>query len=174
MKGVIIKCLQELVEHSASADTWRTVFEDAGLPASRIILAGGDVPDAEAMAIVKAAMKTLNLTLEQAGDAFGEFWITTYAPRVYGAFFKTPKNAREFLLQMDSVHKRLTETIPNAKPPRFDPTWKDANTLIMNYNSSRGMIDFAVGLARGVGKHFNERLTIRKLSDHQFEVRFLS
>jgi hypothetical protein len=45
-------------------------------------------------------------------------------------------------------------------------------TLIMHYKSHRGLIDFMVGLIKGVGKYFKENLQVRKLGDKRVEIVF--
>jgi hypothetical protein len=60
----------------------------------------------------------------------------------------------------------------NAHPPRFDYTWKNEKTLIMHYKSQRGLIDFAVGLIKGVGKFYHENLRVAKVGSDQIEIVF--
>jgi hypothetical protein len=44
----------------------------------------------------------------------------------------------------------------------------------MTYKSPRGLIDFLVGLIKGVGKYFKEDLRVRKLNNTDVEVVFLN
>ena len=60
----------------------------------------------------------------------------------------------------------------NAQPPRFDYKWKDEKTLIMIYNSKRGLIDIMIRLIEGVGKYYKENLKITKLNDKEVEIIF--
>jgi len=53
---------------------------------------------------------------------------------------------------LDNIHEITTRTVPNAAPPRFEFQDVDANTLMVTYKSRRNMIDFYVGLVKGVGK----------------------
>jgi len=69
-------------------------------------------------------------------------------------------------------HEASTRSIPDARPPQFDYEWKDGRTLIMHYKSHRGLIDFLVGLVRGVGKHFKEDLQVTKLSADKVQIVF--
>ena len=73
---------------------------------------------------------------------------------------------------MDQVHFTSTKTIEGAKPSRFDYQWVNDKTLIMHYKSHRGLIDFMVGLIKGVGKYFNEDLRVRKLDNKRVEIVF--
>ncbi|PZR17573.1 MAG: hypothetical protein DI536_04470 [Archangium gephyra] len=66
----------------------------------------------------------------------------------------------------------LTRAVPNARPPRFQLSWRDADTLDVEYLSERKLIDVYVGLARGVGKYFKEALTVTKLSETHVQIVF--
>ncbi len=114
----------------------------------------------------------MNLSLEQATDAFGEYWVNVYAPKIYEMYYKGVKSAKDFLLKMDGVHKSVTQNMENAQPPSFEFNWKDDKTLIVKYISHRGLIDFYVGLARGVGIYFKEDIKVRKLTDKEVEIIF--
>lgn len=166
MKGTITNCLAELVETKFGKEMWQKVLVDAGLAASAtsVRMVTADVPDARAAALLESTCRVLNITFEQAADAFGEYWCCEYAPRQYQMIVRKFKSAREMILGMDAVHVNLTQTIPNAHPPRFNYRWENEKTLVVEYNSKRNMIDVYVGLARGVGKYFKENLTVSKLS----------
>jgi hypothetical protein len=172
MKGVIVVCLAELIKSQFSEDKWHAVLEDAGLPGNKEFLLIDNVEDGVVLKILDSIRKVLNLTLNQASDAFGEYWVNVYAPKIYGAYFRQSHSAKELLLNMDRVHKTVTATIADSKPPRFDYEWKDDNTLIMVYKSERGMIDYLVGLIKGVGKYFKENIAVRKLGSTKVEVTF--
>lgn len=170
MKGVIIVCLKELVCSKFGEEKWNEIMENSDSKGV-IFLAGADIEDSKALSMVDATCKVLNISLTQAADAFGDYWVSTYAKKMYSGYYK-PTTAKDFLLQMDDVHVRLTKSIPNAKPPRFSYDWKDDNTLIMSYQSHRGLIDFLAGLAKGVGNYFNEPLSVTKLGNSKIQVSF--
>ena len=170
MKGTIVKCVDERVTTRFGRESWEDALEEAGLDRATLILPVADVDDAVVMRIVKSVCKTLDLTLEQAADAFGDYWVNVYSQRMYGDFYKKHKNARDFLLDMNNVHVLMTGAMANAKPPRFTYEWKDGKTLIVGYQSHRGMVAFAVGLIKGVGKFYNQRLSVRALNDKEIEV----
>lgn len=172
MKGTIVKCLEELVVTHFGKDKWEKSLEDAGLRKTTMFIAVSDVDDAMVMKVVGAVCANLGITLPQAADAFGDYWVNTYSQKMYGQFYQKNKTAKDFLQDMDNVHVNMTKTMKDAKPPRFNFEWKDAKTLVVNYHSTRGLIDFAIGLTKGVGKYYNEQLSVSRLSPHQFQVVF--
>lgn len=151
MKGVIATCLAGLVKDNFGRNKWEDALEDAGMDRHAIFSATNKIDDAAVMKVVASVCKVLDITPLQAADAFGDYWVNVYAPRIYGAYLQEATSARELLLGMDKIHETVTSTIPNAHPPRFDYEWRDSRTLIMKYKSHRGLIDFLVGLIKGWG-----------------------
>ncbi len=166
MKGTITACLIEMVEKKFGKDKWAAIVEDAQLVghAAGFRMSPVDIPDGQVSKLFASVCKVLGMTAEEAASAFGEYWCCHYAPRVYALVYTRFKSAREMILGMDKVHVEATVSIPNAHPPRFAYTWEDPETLIVEYKSSRNLIDLFVGLARGVGKYFKDDLTVTKLS----------
>ncbi len=95
MKGTIINCLEELVTQQFGAEEWRRSLKIAGVEESRIYSTFEDVPDHEMHALMKAVSAAVELPLEGVMEAFGDYWSTTYAPRVYSAYYAHARNARE-------------------------------------------------------------------------------
>lgn len=172
MKAVIVNCLAELVRTKFGEDKWEASLTKAGVDPKLRLLPSENVDDATVVKVVGCVCEVLGLTLPQAADAFGEYWVTTFAPRIYSPYYQGVNTAKDFLLKMDRVHDASTRSIADARPPRFDYEWKDDRTLIMHYKSQRGLVDFVVGLARGVGKHFKEDLEVTKLSADKVQIVF--
>jgi hypothetical protein len=174
MKATITNCLAELVETRFGKDKWDAILMDAGLQAQArtFRLPSSDVPDAQFAKLLASTCKIIDITPQKAADAFGSYWCCTYAPRIYAAIVKRFKNAREMILGMDNVHVTMTETIPNAHPPRFNYKWEGDSILFVQYTSSRSMIDIYVGLVKGVGEYYKEKLVVTKTSQHQVKIVF--
>ncbi len=172
MKGVIACCLRDLVVSLRGEAMWEQCLESAGVDKKTTFLPISDVPDATVMAVIQSVCKNMDLTIEQAADAFGDYWVNVYAQKMYKNYFQLHRTARDFLLAMDRVHKEMTLTMKDAHPPRFSYEWKDARTLIMTYDSQRGLIDLLVGLVKGVGRFYRERLVVTKLSPTQVRIVF--
>ncbi len=172
MKGVIPNCLGEFVKKKYGMKKWGDCLETAGLNRNTIFLLATDIDDNTVFRLVDSSCRVLDMSFIQFSDAFGDFWMNVYAPRIYRNYFTGANSAKEFLLKMDGVNVTITKNIQNALPPRFDYEWKDDNLLIMRYKSRRGLIDFVVGLVKGVGKHYREHLIVRRISDSAVEIIF--
>jgi len=172
MKGVIAVCLADLVKEKFGKDKWEQALEAAGLPKTTFFMPSTNLEDAVVLKVIDSVCNVMGITLEQAADAFGDYWVNTYAPKVYKVYYRGKETSREFLLNMEKVHKTVTETIADARPPRFEYQWKDDNTLIMRYKSSRNLIIFFIGLLKGVGKYFKEDLKISQAGPDKVQIVF--
>lgn len=172
MKGVIVSCIAELVEEKFGGEMLSQVLATADLPKSVRASMGSDIDDAKVMQLIGAVCSEAKLTQTQVFDAFSEHWVSVFAPRMYGMYFRQSTTARDLFLNMDNVHEKITKAMPNAHPPRFGYSWVDNNTLIMEYHSSRGLIDLLVSLVRAVGNHYNTPLQVSKLSPTQVKIGF--
>jgi hypothetical protein len=174
VKGTITACLKELVVAKFSEEKWQAILSDCGLAKKNALLQmmGADIPDNEVSALLASTCKVLGLSIQQAADAFGEYWCCVYAPRIYKAFYTRFKSAREMIVGMDEIHVATTNQVPNAHPPRFAFKWENDRTLVVDYKSKRNLIDIYIGLTKGVGIYFKETLTVTKLSSSQIRIVF--
>jgi hypothetical protein len=172
MKGVIVHCLSLLVKNQFGEEQWRTILEQSGEKPYRTFLATEDIPDEKAIELLNTTCRVLNLSLQDAADAFGSYWVSQYAPKVYKAYYYGVSSARDFILKMDDIHQSTTKTIPNARPPRFEYHWLDERTLEIRYISHRRLIELLIGLIRGVGEYFREDLVVTRQGDSRVRVEF--
>lgn len=160
MKGSIAQCAEELVRVKFGDDVWDKVCSEAGLPSNTKFMPSSDVDDEAVIRVIGAIGKTAGLSEDQVSDAFGTYWVCDYAPRQYPAYYRKLTNARAYLLEMDRIHTMVTTSITNAKPPKFTYEWADDCTLVMTYQSDRGLHSIFRGLIKGVGEYFKEPLEI--------------
>lgn len=172
MKGSIAIALKEMIQKNYGNEKWTDTLIASGFTEEPHITAVSDVDDKLVMKIINSACTVLRITVPQAADAFGDYWVNEYSQKLYKPYYRLCSNAQEFLLSMNSVHTTVTRRIENAKPPVFEYEKKDDKTLIMKYRSERGMIDFMIGLIKGVGKFYNEKLTIIKTSETEVKITF--
>jgi len=171
MKGIVVLCLQELVEKRFGVAKWEQVLRTAGLREVRLFSTIEDVPDEQVLALADAVSKTTKTPRERLREMFGEYWSNQYAPRIYGSYYRKAKTARDLLLNLDHIHTAMTNSMPGARPPRFKYQWTTPNVLTMHYESKRGLVGLMPGLIRGVGKYYNETLSVT-VKGNSVTVRF--
>jgi hypothetical protein len=171
MKVIIACCLCELLETFGN-EKWRDVMENAGLESKYALLAKEEVPDEDVYKLIEATCTVLGISMEQAAEAFGGYWMTVFAPKVYPSYLNRANSAKDFVVMLPGLHKYATENIPNAHPPRLELDWLDDDTLILTYNSHRPLIDLAIGLLKGVGAYYGDSLDVKGLEDNRIMIRF--
>ena len=172
MKGSIVKCLSDLVKTNFGEQKWKEIMLQSGENPQMAIFATSDFDDKRVFKLIENTCKILNITEQQACDAFGDYWVNIYAPKVYGIYYTKFNNAKQFIMGMDKVHETVTKNMLNARPPRFTFEEVDENTIIVNYLSTRKMINFYTGLVKGIGKYFNTPIDIKKLSEERVKLTF--
>jgi len=172
MKGTIICCLRDLVVEKFGKENWAAALTGAGFPPHQMFMPMQDVDDTQVQKLIESVCKTLGVTLVQAADAFGDYWVSVYSQKLYSHYYAGHKDAKSLIQAMDAVHVQITKSMPNARPPRFTYEWKNDKTLVMHYRSHRGLIDILAGLARGVGKFYGEKLEVSKRGTDAIEIVF--
>lgn len=172
MKGTILRCLGDMVTERYGEEPWKRILRQAGLDDLTKFSPSSDVDDAVAGKVFAVAGPVLERTAAQVFDDFSTHWVETYAPKVYPQYYGQFKSTKEFLLGLDRLHSTVTRNLEGARPPRFQYTWRDENTLRMTYESHRGLVDLFASLARALGRHFGEEIAVRKIGGNLVEVRF--
>ncbi len=172
MKGTIVKAAEKLIISKFGIEKWEEILEKSGYDIDHFFFIREDVDEEKVLNLVNNACEILHLSQLQLFDSFAEYWINKYMGEVYPNFkFDT---AKEFINKISTIHKVMTENIPNAMPPNFDYNWINDNELIMTYHSKRGMIDLAVSLIKHIGFKYNEEIVVEKLNDKEIKVVFKS
>jgi methyl-accepting chemotaxis protein len=172
MKGTIGTSLEEFVTQQFGAKEWRRALRIAGAAESKTYCMLDDVPEGEIQSLLRAISVATYLPLGSVTEAFGEYWSTVYAPRVYAPYYVGVRNARDLLLRMDDIHMELTKSMKSSRPPRFRYEWRGEEHLIMHYESDRGLLGWMEGRIRGVGKYYGQCLTV-STAGNAVHVRFL-
>lgn len=77
---------------------------------------------------------------------------------MYGQFL-TAKNLKEFYLNLDVIHTRLTAIIPGIVPPHFKFV-DEGKTLHITYESDRALFDYFEGILIAMAETFKESVHI--------------
>ena len=87
MKGVIVICIKELIVNKFGKDKWNAVLKMSGIEQEPVIIPTSDVDDSLCLKVIDSICKVLNLSLQQVADAFGEYWVCEFAPKIYKAYY---------------------------------------------------------------------------------------
>lgn len=161
MYGLVNQAIEDLVRTHHGDATWEEIKRQAGVEVDVFVTMEG-YPDDVSYRLVDAASRVLETPAETLLEAFGEHWTLFTAERGYGALFKMGGSSfKEFMLNLHTLHSRVALGFPHLKPPSFWCTDVTETSLRLHYLSPRdGLAPMLVGLVRGLGRMFNEQVTI--------------
>jgi hypothetical protein len=174
MKGTIHYALEEMIKSKYSEEAWQKCalamgYEDDFSFALQI---QADIDEAESLQLFVKSAETLSVPLSEVFDNFGEYWCCEYAPQLYKVFYIGLESTKQALTKLDWIHEAVTKRIENSRPPRFKYSWINEEELILNYQSSRPLIDLLISLIKGLDKYFGNQTNIEKLSSSELKLRF--
>jgi hypothetical protein len=111
-------------------------------------------------------------------EAFGEYWILYTASEGYSDMLDVSGTTfPEFLGNLDMLHFRVSNIMPELRPPMFTSKLITDNSIELDYHSDRaGLTPMVVGLLRGLGQRFNLTVTVELIdpkSNNGVHDRFL-
>jgi methyl-accepting chemotaxis protein len=174
IKGTVVLSWVEQIKEKYGEDKWKAILKASGMPETQQFMHNSDIPDEQAVRILNNIGTVLKVGPQQTADIVGEYWISVYAPKIYKAYYRQFKTAKEFIMGLDAIHEQITRNIPNAHPPRFDIETVDDHTLIVHYKSHRKKMfsPYFFGVIKGIGVYFHSPIGIKKISDDTVELKF--
>jgi len=163
MYGLVNKAIQDLVIKNHGSEKWDEIRVLAGMEDDRFVSLKS-YPDKLTYDLVGAASKVLGADAESILIAFGEHWVLYTAKEGYGDMLDfTGSTLVEFLTNLDLLHLRVRNMMPNLQPPKFECVSVNERHVELFYYSERaGLSPMVVGLLQGLGKRFSLELQIEQ------------
>lgn len=151
MYGLVNKAIEGLVCKEFGEDAWFDIVDKAGVEDDSFI-AMDPYPDEVTYRLVGAASEALGIPGDDLLEAFGTYWIQYVGQRGYGPLMNLEnRELFDFLEDLDKMHSRVADTMPELRPPRFVAERIDSARLRLNYHSERaGLGPMVVGLLKGL------------------------
>lgn len=163
MHGLIFAELKKFVVAQLGGDGWNKLEQKAGL-ANKIYMPNQVYSDDELQRLVQAAVEITGMPVKDVQAAFGEF----AAPELLKLYQSqiNPKWTSLDLIEKteEMVHRVVRLKIPGASPPHLKCTRPTPSRVLIEYSSPRKMCGVAMGLARGVGTRYKEKLKVSEES----------
>jgi hypothetical protein len=168
MYGLVNKAIQEMVIKGHGEAKWNEIKMKAGMTEDRFVSLKS-YPDALTYDLVGAASQVLGAGADDILKAFGEHWVLYTAQEGYGEMLDfTGATLVQFLQNLDLLHLRVKNMMPDLQPPRFECQNVTANSAELLYFSNRqGLTPMVVGLLEGLGKRFNTPVTVTLIEAKQ-------
>ena len=181
MVGLVQKILMDLIEERAGADAVAEVKRRAEVPADRVFRMDEVYDDAEWRRMFSAACAVLDITPEQAEEAYADIFLED-AQRRWPVWFTMSKNARDFLLRQPAIHNGFATGVRNAESrkaitDKFD-VQENGQELIVHYRSPNKLCGLYIKLAERIINYYGDKATVKetrcsKNGDAECEIRVL-
>lgn len=161
MYGMIFDFLREYVEERhGGRDTWNALLQ-ANHKEYKIYFPSIEYPDREIVALAVTAANALNLPLNAVLEDFGAFLATRLLSFYH--MYITNDSWRSFEVIENAggcIHHAINRHNPNRKPPKLVANRDAEGLLLLQYQSDRKLCHVVKGIVRGLGEHFDEKITI--------------
>lgn len=164
MYGLVNKAIKDLVIKNHGTEKWNEICKLSDFHDPEFV-GMNPYPDKLTYDLVKNASTVLKADSAAILEAFGEYWILYTAQEGYGDLMDIAgSNFPDFLNNLDMLHNRISNIMPQLMPPQFSTQNVSANSLELIYTSNRvGLIPMLYGLIKGLGKRFNLNVSIKQI-----------
>ena len=165
MVGLIHKILFDLIKTTGGEDAVTKVRERAGIPPDREIKMQVAYDDAEWRGLVAATCEVLQITPQQAEEAYAAFFYKDALQR-WPMWFTMSKNSREFLERQPAIHNSLSagvldEVARQAVADKF-LIQRTSDGIITHYRSENRHCGLYKALARQIIEHYGDEAVIEE------------
>ncbi len=162
MKGLVFCEFVEFMEEEYGPAVADRVITSANLPSGGAYTAVGTYDHGEMVAMLTSLAQCTERTPHQLLRSFGRRLFGRLA-RAYPELLGTARSTIDFLQQVDGhIHVEVRKLYPDAELPSFASRAERPGRLVLDYSSSRGLADLAVGMIEGCAAHFGERIELRE------------
>lgn len=165
MVGLIQKILFDMILDVGGEDKLAEIKKLANLPTDRAFQINLVYSDEEWQRLLTATLKVLNLTQEQAEDAYSEYFCKDAIKR-FPVWFNSCKNSYEFLLIQPTIHNCFATGVADQKDrsainDKFKVE-KLPNEIITYYYSHNKLCGLYKSLARWIARYYKDEITIEE------------
>lgn len=155
MHGSIFVLLKRFVESLYGYSTWVNLFEAAGIKHAPYQM-NEMYPTSEIFAIVGKAAELMGIPPHQLMERYGESLVPDLL-LIYKKYMHPEWRTYEMLLNTETaMHAAVRREDSRATPPLLLVTKKGERQLMVDYHSKRRMGGVAVGIIKGIAKHYEE------------------
>jgi Haem-NO-binding len=157
MHGIIFSELRNYTEATYGKGTWDVLLTRAGL-GNKVYMPVREYPDAEIVALVVTASTMTGLSTTALLEDFGMFLAPTLM-KTFGHLLQPQWKTIDVIEHTErTVHAVARVKNPGAKPPELRTQRRGKDEVMLVYTSPRKMCSLAIGIAKGLARHFGENI----------------
>jgi hypothetical protein len=162
--GLIFFYIQKFAEAVSHGTTTWAVLRSTLKNSEAKYLPSGVYPDADAVQLLDSIAQSEGKPLPDVLERFGEF-LAPNLVKVAGAYVEPSWTTLDLLEHTESIiHAMVRRTNPGAAPPVLETVRTAENELQLVYSSRRHLCRLAVGLIRGMARHYGEEISLEEPS----------
>ncbi|MBC5994535.1 heme NO-binding domain-containing protein [Pontibacter cellulosilyticus] len=155
MHGSMFVLLRRFIENHHGYSGWANLTEAAGIENASYQMFEM-YPTSHLFAILEAAASKSDKTAHELLESYGEFLVPDLL-MVYKKYVKPEWRTYEMLLYTEhAMHGAVKLEDNRTNPPKLLITKKGPKQLIIDYHSHRKMAAMAIGIIKGIAKHYQE------------------
>jgi hypothetical protein len=157
--GIILSEFYKFVVEQHGADTWRHVVQRAQL--SDVTFTPVEIyPDEFMAALIGATEGITNVARSTLLESFGEH-LTPRLLSIYQVLLNPTWRTLDIIEHTEqTVHRVVRMRDQRALPPRLRAVRMGPTEVILTYDSQRNLCAMALGIAKGIARHFGEELVV--------------
>jgi hypothetical protein len=157
--GIIFAELKKYVEANFGSETWPVLLNEAGL-ASKLYMNIQSYPDQDAVALVMTAARLTGRSAPAILQDFGEF-VAEHLVSMYRSLVRPQWKTLELLENVErTIHTIVRARHPGAVPAQITCLRTGPQEVILTYRSARRMCPVAKGIVIGLGRHYQQHVTV--------------
>ena len=164
MHGLIFFYIQKFADEASTGGmSWDAVRSSVVTTAQKY-LPSGIYPDADAVALFQSLSQSAGRPLPKILEQFGEF-LAPHLVKVAGTHIDPSWHTLDLIEHTESIiHAMIRSANPGAAPPVLETVRQSPNELHLVYSSARRLCPLALGLMRGMARHYGEEISIEEPS----------
>ena len=175
MKGIVFTEFLDMVDSAFSPAVADRIIEMAAPPNAGAYTAVGNYEAAEMVNLIQALAEVSGTPVQDLIYAFGRYFLGRLAT-MHSDYFREAGSTFSLLESIEGhIHVDVRKLDPLAELPSFDCDRPDADRLVMDYSSPRGLAKLAEGLISACIEHYGEDidLQVESQSEDGTKARFV-
>ncbi len=162
MKGIVFTEFLDLVEDQFGIQIVQEIIDSCDLSTGGAYTSVGTYDHKEMFQMVGKLAEIKSTSVGELLELYGNHFFGVLA-KSYPQFMEE-HDLFTFLSSIDGyIHPEVLKLYPDAELPRFSSEVNQDGVLILVYESSRKMADFAIGLLKGASDFFKSPIQIEKV-----------
>jgi hypothetical protein len=174
VKGIVFTEFLDLVEDKFGLVMVDHIISSSNLESDGIYTSIGTYRFSEMLQLLQHLSERTEISIDTLLLVYGEHFFSVIE-KSYPSLLDTFNDPIDMLSSIENhIHIEVRKIYPDAELPTFNAVEKTANSLTLDYKSSRAMHHFGLGLMNKTFEHFNSTATItmQKIKEDGTEVRF--